>query len=473
MIDINKLADRHERLHKRHQSAFGSQLPDAGVVIVADPNFIRTFSGQVTWATLLNLIARLYKGIRHIRIVVDSDVPRLSHVFFPNASEGLRAASLRFLEQLNEDAFTIGEGLPPNDGPDWIWIHVGAWDPRHPPGTAVAGQGWLAFVNDESWRGLASVSNPIGPMVAACLGTAEIYKALYPLSDKREQTRIVLSAFDYSADLSSNPVLPASIHLPETYIAGCGAVGMALLLLLNSTPAISSGSGLHVVEDDALDDTNMNRCVLTILEDVNSRKTKIIEERLDTARLALKTHDLKWQAFVHAPEYSDALNFERVVSCVDKYSAREAVQYDRLPKVLLTAGTGDFLLSVSRHVLDDGLSCGLCYQAKDPEVGCAIATEGAQRAFEVPVDPSISFVSACAGVLLGGELLKEIIPELNIGRIQNTVRMQVLTGAAKEKARAKDPGCNCSSKYVAIGYKNTWRSSDVADEPSSPSRTIT
>jgi len=112
---------------------------------------------------------------------------------------------------------------------------------------------------------------------------------------------------------------------------------------------------------------------------------------------------------------------------------------------------------VSRHILDDGLSCGLCYQAKDAEPGCATATEGTQQAFEVPVDPSISFVSALAGVLLGAELLKEIVPEFNGVRVKNALRLQVLTGAAKTSARSKDPACNCSSKYVAIGYRNTWQ----------------
>jgi len=143
------------------------------------------------------------------------------------------------------------------------------------------------------------------------------------------------------------------------------------------------------------------------------------------------------------------------------------VQYDRLPKILLTAGTRDFLLSVSRHALDDGLSCGLCYQAKDAEPGCANATEAAQQAFEVPVDPSISFVSALAGVLLGAEFLKEVVPELRTGRAHNTVRVQTLTGAAKATAKSKDPGCNCSSKYVALGYQNTWRAETVK-EPLAP-----
>ena len=79
----------------------------------------------------------------------------------------------------------------------------------------------------------------------------------------------------------------------------------------------------------------------------------------------------------------------------------------------------------------------------------------------MPVDPSISFVSVLAGVLLRAEFLKEVAPGLDAGRVRNTVRVQSLTGSAKTTARSKDPRCNCSSKYVALGYKNTWRAEPV------------
>ena len=456
MVDIDKLADRHERLRSRHQSMFAEPKKIAGVVVVADPNYIRTFSGQVTWAMLLNLTARLYKGVRAFRLILDPGVVRLNGVFFPNLENDLLGASKRLLEELNNgNAFTIEEGAPADDGSEWIWVHVGARAPGRPAGISVVGQGWVAFINDETWRSLANVENPFGPILAACLGAAEIYKTLYPLREKRGSTRIVLSAFDYSNGIGNNPPLPKSIKLPETYIAGAGAVGMAFLAVLNSTPAISSRDGLHVVEYDVLDDTNMNRCLLAILKDIDEQKSAVLKTRLDVGRLNLKVYEKKWEEFVDDPAF-DPKKLELVISCVDKYDARNAVQYRRLPKLLLTAGTGDFLLGVSRHVLDDGLSCGLCYQARDSEVVCAKATEGAQEAFETPVDPSISFVSVLAGALLAGEYVKEAVPELRAGCVQNTLRLQVLSSSTRVFARRKDAKCNCSSKYVSMGYKQAW-----------------
>ena len=170
----------------------------------------------------------------------------------------------------------------------------------------------------------------------------------------------------------------------------------------------------------------------------------------------LQAFPLMWEKFVEQPEFTAPRVYELVVSCVDKYDARKAVQFARQPRLLLTAGTGDFLLSVSRHRLDDGMSCGLCYQLRDRTPTCATASEGAQDAFEKPIDPSIGFVSALAGVLLAAEYTKEIRPEWHADAVNNTARLNALTGKFKAGPRSKDPACNCSSKYVALGYQDVW-----------------
>ncbi|MGH9463572.1 MAG: hypothetical protein ACRD1X_20400, partial [Vicinamibacteria bacterium] len=150
-------------------------------------------------------------------------------------------------------------------------------------------------------------------------------------------------------------------------------------------------------------------------------------------------------------------NFRLVVSCVDRYEARRAVQFDPIPELVLTTGTGDFLLTVSRHRLGDGLSCALCYQPRERAgPGCGQASEGAQAAFELPIEPSIGFVSLLAGVLLGAELLKEIVPAWHRGRLKNTLRYQVLRRRGKVFERAKEEGCGCGSRFAAAAYREAW-----------------
>src|SRR5579863_2802303 len=124
MTAIDKLADRHERLYERHKAMLGAQRRDS-VIIIGDPDYLRTWSGQVTWAVLVNLVARLYKGVRRIRLTLPDNIQRLPDVFFPNAKANLREATLQLLADL-EKGYTVEEGEPQNDGGDWIQIHVGA-----------------------------------------------------------------------------------------------------------------------------------------------------------------------------------------------------------------------------------------------------------------------------------------------------------------------------------------------------------
>ncbi len=258
--------------------------------------------------------------------------------------------------------------------------------------------------------------------------------------------------------------MPKRIHLPRTFVPGAGAIGMSFLLVLQSILGIQSSDGLLVIDDDTLDATNLNRCLIAILEDlvgdagVPYKKVHLIERRLIRPALNLKPVDKRWEEFVEQPEYADPRMYELVVSCVDKYEARKAVQFAKAPRLLITAGTGDFLLSISRHRLDDEFSCGLCYQLRDRAPTCAKASEGAQDAFEKPIDPSIGFVSALAGVLLAAEYLKEIQPVWQAEQVKNAARLQVLSGKLKTGPRRKDVACNCSSKFVVQGYKDVWKS---------------
>lgn len=457
MANIEKLADRSDRLRARHAALNLEHVRDS-VVLRADAAFLSTYSGQLTWTLLVNLIARLYKGIRNIALVVDADIPLRPDVFVPVEGLTIREVSKALIHGIAACHVTVWDHIP-QDFNDPIVVAVG-----RAGGTeafAVAGRGWLAFLDDGSWEELTDDLNPLGPIVAACLGAAEIYRRLY-VRDACSSA-ISFSVFDYSAESAANPPFPARLDIPRSYFAGAGAIGMAALFTILNVPSASASDGIHVVDDDMLEDTNLNRCILAFLDDVDkSKKVEIVDRFARKRGLDVRVHDTTWQEFLARPENSDTHEFERVISGVDKYASRLSVQYDRMPRILLTAGTADFLMSISRHELNNSLSCGACYQARDAEPGCGQQTEGAQQAFEQPVDPSIGFVSVLAGALLAGELLKEVHADWRTSAVSNTLRltMNVLSPNIRTKVlqRKKDANCNCMSKYVALGYEETWGS---------------
>lgn len=460
MIDVDELADRHDRLYERHREELG-RWSTSTVCLVADAAYLRTHSGQVCWATLLNLVVRLYKGIERLRITIDPGIDRLPDVFFPNDLGDVREASLKMLEDLHGGHMAVEEGTRFADIEEGILVCVGS-----PVATVaasaitIAGRGWAAYLNDDAWIRVADDHNPLGAMAGAALGTAQIYRRLYSKSGTKPE-RLVFSAFS-NADPAFSPPMPRRIHLPRTFVPGAGAVGMSFLAALHSMASIVSSDGLFIIDEDRIDASNLNRCLIAILADLVADdggplyKIDILKARLAAERLNLRPYSQMWEKFLEQAEFRDPHLYELVVSCVDKYDARKAVQFAKQPRLLLTAGTGDFLLSVSRHRLDDGMSCGLCYQLRDRLPNCDTASEGAQHAFEKPIDPSIGFVSALAGVLLAAEYIKEIHPEWHAGRVNNTARLYALSGKFKAGRRIKDAACNCSSKYVILGYQDVW-----------------
>jgi hypothetical protein len=198
--------------------------------------------------------------------------------------------------------------------------------------------------------------------------------------------------------------------------------------------------------------------LLAVLADITHGKIEIVERHAKLRGVGVSGVHSTWQKFV-APLEEGVL--ENVLSAVDVYESRMSVQYDRMPRSLFTAGTADFLLSVSRHELDDGMSCGACYQARGKVQTCGHQSEQTQRQFEQSPDPSIGFVSVMAGVALVAELMKASDEQLRGAAVRNTVRlgMNVLSPTIRAKvfARSKDPRCNCGSEYVRLGYRKIWK----------------
>ena len=73
---LDKLADRHQRLHHRHEASFTGHAKSR-IIVEGDAAYLRSRTGQITWAMTLNLLARLYKGVDEFRIAIEPGIERL------------------------------------------------------------------------------------------------------------------------------------------------------------------------------------------------------------------------------------------------------------------------------------------------------------------------------------------------------------------------------------------------------------
>lgn len=225
----------------------------------------------------------------------------------------------------------------------------------------LAANGWTGAVSPKhadvaDFR--TADAKPFGSFVAACLGVSEVFK------------RVRFRDFSFQpAALNAWTLAQASENLLEValpdpgepstevdhVLAGVGAVGSALLLALWSYRPVSGT--IRAADDDAvgIDNTNLNRCVPFVFDDVGRPKAEVAAERLtDNHGLTITPTQGGAETLV-GPRTN-------VISAVDTADARQALQ-DRYPASAVQASTEGLRVEMLRVDPQAGSACLRCFNA--------------------------------------------------------------------------------------------------------------
>lgn len=362
----------------------------------------------------------------------------------------------------------------------------------------ISSNGWVAEVSENplDTETLKSQPNPIGAMTAACLGVAWMFKCIMrehlrasriPFGDT---SRIRFNALTYRDQEQPNPPLKGVLDVQDLTLIGCGAVGVAFIAALSQ---LKPKGHLTVIDSDRIDVTNLNRYVFITRRDVGKPKVQVVEDFVRPTGLAVAAFPMTYQLF--------ARRFVRpagiVICTVDNDLARHEVQSD-LPRLILEGATSREVIAVGRYDFLSGACLACVHLGGDDrfaveeavagrlrwsleavlqhletdrplsdveatEVGQVLGLPSAQLVgrplrsvwvseicgkLTLPETGggntgSISFVSALAGVLLAGELIKELHEPNH--RVRTSVIMSTLTGPTKHSLQApsKEPRCSC------------------------------
>lgn len=415
---------------------YQSLMANAHVAIVGSREILATKNGQYMLTMAVDLLARFCK---HLALVMPDDIPLAIHTPIAHSENLLgcltgRAQEInpsihldiacRHRKSLYDAALVVGQ----HKGELGNTVYINS-------------DGWLAYVDTEgnSFGWVSNNPNPVGAYTAACLGVAEIFKAIMAKLSKRNlfntasSGSYIFSTLDYGFRTNRliNPTLNRVSLLRPIHLISMGAINSALLYTLCSIPRIECEA--FIIEPQLAEISNLNRYLLLTVKDVIQGASKCsIAQKIAQQYLVVKIYPESYEDYRSRLQSS----IDIALVGVDNDESRWHVQ-DDLPRVLLCGGTEVSQVRISRHVSPVEEACLGCIYPKGDLPTLSVQPEAV---------PSISFVSALAGILMTGELIKENSEEfrpyaLDICLDLNILRMPHFR--VTKPLKSEKCGCGC------------------------------
>lgn len=277
-------------------------------------------------------------------------------------------------------------------------------------------------------------------------------------------------------------------------VFGVGGVGGYVVEAL----ARSGVGELDIIDDDRVCLTNVNRQVIATLSTVGKHKVDVCEERVHDINRRCIVH--KYQMF-YLPETADAIDisqFDYVVDCIDTVKAKlDLIKrcHDQKVPIISCMGAANKMDATAFQVTDinktkmDPLAkvirkklrkmnihkLKVVYSEEeplrpidDPNISCRFHCICPNKDMRKCTDrrdipASNAFVPAAAGLICGGEVIKDLVRIAGTWRLtQEMIAENPEAKAAAEKAAAKAEAHQEKYKAIALAKKNgTWEDDTV------------
>ncbi|MBA2335588.1 MAG: E2 ligase fold family C protein [Blastocatellia bacterium] len=314
-IDAESLADR---------------LQDITVAIAFDSAAIASSEGRLTLEMSVSLLSRFY--------------PQL---YLRPLDERAR----KHVAELTGIAIAINPDIELVDHPEasTFFLVVGSskiCDAGEVPQIYLGSDKWIVRVSNAGPVGSNDSNNPFGAGAAACLGVANIFRWVFrdtlELAELDEELTLSLFDFEVNAQAPWNPeIVPAEIG--ELHLVGVGAIGNATVWALARTTDLSGV--LHLIDQEQVDLTNLQRYALATQEDVDRFKVERAAAEFNGSQIKAVPHKQKWGQYQR--EHQN-WHLGRVAVAVDNAEDRRAVQAS-LPRRVTNSWTQTGDLGISRH----------------------------------------------------------------------------------------------------------------------------
>jgi molybdopterin/thiamine biosynthesis adenylyltransferase len=514
-LEVARLfGDRH--LRPDLDDRFGSQIEGANHVVrvSAGADVSQTIGGQHALWMAVNLLARQFAVVHELQVAVPPG-PLKSGVALFGEAEDLEQTLVRTGQMVAGNAMCVRavQGQEACNAE----IIVGR-SKNNPIGTfsvAALGSGWRVFAGrpESTPAVLPEGTNALGPYFSACLAAGEVFKHLRGLRAGKGRfiDALYLSLWDFEIG-DSWDALPEGewrcpFIVPFFWLIGCGAVGQALAAALAACQDVRTSC--TTIDCENVDPTNLNRYPLSTQWDLGQvSKSELTASYLRQGGIQAHYYRGNWPNYATDPsrpaQPEDAEKLESqfryplVVSCVDKNSARHAIQ-NFWPEYLIGGSTSGLAIEVNAYDMRSPFECLKCFNPIEPAgltnnelVAKLLAMPPLERRVHAEergadctaleaylVDPkcgrlgeveiqkfrdegadwSVGFISVAAGTVLTGQLLRFAI----LGRAAftehkgNSLRFSFFNPAPRWTKHLRRAECECA-KDGRADYEQLWSS---------------
>ncbi len=278
--------------------------------------------------------------------------PRMQ--ILPLHGDGGLAAGLAGLARTINPEITLESSA---EGAREIVLNLG--DTRHEAEVVVhaGSDGWIGRVSARGPVGSGASGNPFGAGAAACLGMANVFRAVFA-------DRLLLGAPDADAALSllnfetgeraATAPLEDRVDIGAVQLVGVGAIGNAFVWSTARVPGIRGV--LDLIDHEAVELSNMQRYVLTALDDDGMIKVLLAQREFAGTKLRVSPSQATWSEHVGR---SGGAKFDLVAVALDSARDRIRVQ-SSLPRRIVNGWTQEGDLGVSRHGFEGDQACLAC-----------------------------------------------------------------------------------------------------------------
>jgi molybdopterin/thiamine biosynthesis adenylyltransferase len=516
-IDLDRarqLGDRHLRADLDDRLGRVAQGTWNVVRVTASTTVSETFGAQHTLWMLVNLLARQFAVVHELQIAVPS-LPLSPGVALFGEAEDLEQTLVRSAEMVAGSAMRV-RAVQARGEPCTAEIIVGRLESSLAARFSISalGSGWRAFAGrpEHAPAMLPEGRNALGPYFAACLAAGEVFKHLRGLRDGKGHfiEALFLSLWDFEAR-DSWEALPegewrSPLNLPIFWLVGCGAVGQALAAALAACQDVRGYC--TAIDGERIDLPNLNRYPLATQLELDVSKSELTAHYLRYGSIEAYAYTGRWPAYAsdsnRPPQRDDVQKLEAdyryplVLSCVDKNTARHAIQ-NFWPGYLMGGSTSGFAIEVNAYDMQSPFECLKCFNRPEPagpsnndivaelralppderraradshgadwaaleaylaDPKCGRLGEAEITKFrDEAVDWSVGFVSVAAGTVLAAQLLKYAI--LGRGAFPeekgNSLRFNFFNPALLWTKHLRRSECDCARDGRA-DYERLWRS---------------